>query len=350
MGVPGSGPPEEISPSLQSTGRRLHVWYLAADVPTKRRHAMKAVRCHEGQVNVVEIPRPTGEGVRVRIRSAGICGSDLHVVNSPFAPSHTLGHEIAGLLPDGKPVAIEPLAPCGACDGCATGDYQRCRAGLSMVFGIGRDGGMAEEVLVPERALVSLPSSVPASDACLVEPLAVAIHGLRLAGVRANMRVAVVGGGTIGLCAVAAVAALGAEVALVARHDSQRDAGARLGAAQPRGEYDLVIDAAGTRSALSEAVGLSKPGGALLLLATYWDGFEVPAFDLCLQEIRIIPASMYGRGDEGRDIDAAALLLGTRPDIAKTLITHRFPLDAVAEAFATATDRSSGSIKVVLEP
>ena len=219
-----------------------------------------------------------------------------------------------------------------------------------MVFGIGRDGGMAEEVLVPERALVPLPSSVPASDACLVEPLAVAIHGLRLAGVRANMRVAVVGGGTIGLCAVAAVAALGAEVALVARHDSQREAGARLGATQPHSEYDLVIDAAGTRSALSEAVGLSKPGGALLLLATYWDGFEVPAFDLCLREIRIIPASMYGRGDEGRDIDASALLLGTRPDIAKTLITHRFPLDAVAEAFATATDRSSGSIKVVLEP
>ena len=63
---------------------------------------MKAVRCHEGQVNVVEVPRPTGEGVRVRIRSAGICGSDLHVVNSPFAPAHTLGHEIAGRPPGRK--------------------------------------------------------------------------------------------------------------------------------------------------------------------------------------------------------------------------------------------------------
>ena len=80
-------------------------------------------------------------------------------------------------------------------------------------------GGMSECIVVPERCLVPLAPGVSARDACLVEPLAVAIHGLRLAGVRGDHRVAVVGGGTIGLCAVAAVTGLGAPVALVARHD-----------------------------------------------------------------------------------------------------------------------------------
>ncbi|MFP8873176.1 MAG: alcohol dehydrogenase catalytic domain-containing protein [Myxococcota bacterium] len=311
---------------------------------------MRAVRCSNGRVDLVDVPRPEGEGIRLRTRSAGICGSDLHMVSGPFAPAHTLGHEIAGVLPDGRAVAIEPLAACGHCDACTTGDYQLCREGLSTVLGIGRDGGMAEEVVVPERAIVPLPAGVDVADACLVEPLAVAIHGLRRAGVRNDLRVAVVGGGTIGLCAVAAVIGLGAPVALVARHDSQREAGARLGAAEASGEYDVVIDAAGTASALAKAVGLAKPGGTLLLLATYWDGFEIPAFDVCLREIRIVPASLYGRGDQGRDIDSAAQLLGSRPEIPDILITHRFPLEGVAEAFATAADRSSGAIKVVLEP
>ncbi len=311
---------------------------------------MRAVRCSKGHVDLVDVPSPKGEGIRLRTRSAGICGSDLHVVNSQFAPAHTLGHEIAGVLPDGTAVAIEPLAACGHCDACATGDYQRCREGLSIVLGIGRDGGMAEEVVVPERAIVPLPAGIAVEDACLVEPLAVAIHGLRLAGVRGDHRVAVVGGGTIGLCAVAAVTGLGASVALVARHDSQREAGARLGATEASGEYDVVIEAAGTSSALTDATALAKSGGTLLLLATYWDGFEIPAFDICLREIRIVPSSMYGRGDEGRDVDAAARLLASRPEIPEILITHRFPLEGAAEAFATAADRSSGAIKVVLEP
>ena len=93
-----------------------------------------------------------------------------------------------------------------------------------------------------------------------------------------------------------------------------------------------------------------RTGGTLLLLATYWEGFELPGFLLCLKEIRIVPASMYGMSDGTRDIDRAAALMGANPEIAKTLITHRFPLEAAREAFAAAGDRSGGAIKVLLEP
>lgn len=311
---------------------------------------MRAVRCAEGRPAVVEVPAPAGDGVRVRIRSAGICGSDLHLVAGAFPIAATLGHEMAGVLDDGTPVAVEPVVPCGHCLGCLRGDYQLCERGPAMVHGTGLDGGMADEIRVPERCLVALAPGVDVRDACLVEPLAVAVHGLRLAGLGAGPRAAVVGGGTLGLCSVAAARAAGVEVGLVARHDAQRAAGARLGAGEAAGSHDLVVDAAGTKSALETAVGLCRPGATLLLVASYWDGLELPGFALCLKEVRVVPASMYGHGPGGRDIDAAAALLARQPELARALITHRFPLDAAPEAFATAADRAAGAIKVVLEP
>ncbi len=311
---------------------------------------MRAVRARDRKVEVVEVDRPQGEGVRVKIRSAGICGSDLHLLESPFPLAHTLGHEMAGTTPDGTDVAIEPLLPCGACPRCIEGAYNLCARGPGIVMGAAHDGGMAEEILVPERCLVPLPAGVRASDACLVEPLAVAVHGLRRAGLRGGERVAVIGGGSIGLCSVVAAHAAGAKVDLVARHDAQRAAGARLGAGEPSDGYDLVIDAAGTKSALEQAITLCRPGARLLLVATYWAGLELPGMALCMKEVDVVPASMYGRAGVARDVDVAAGTLALNPEFAKTVISHRYPLEAAPEAFATAADRAAGAIKVVLEP
>jgi threonine dehydrogenase-like Zn-dependent dehydrogenase len=314
---------------------------------------MRAVRCGSGRVRVVDVPEPTGDGVRVRVRSAGICGSDLHLVGGGFPVAGTLGHEFAGELADGTAVAVEPLEPCGSCPPCTAGDYHLCRVGPAMLLGVGRDGGMAEEVLVPQRALVPLPRGLALRDASLVEPLAVALHGLRKAGLRGGTRVAVVGAGTIGLCATAIAVDAGADVTLVARHDHQREAGERLGArvGEPEPDSDLVVEAAGSPAALERAVTLCRPGGSVVLVATYWDGkLELPAFATCLREITIVPSSLYGRTGAERDVDLAATLLARRPEIAATLITHRFPLDAAVEAFACAAARSAGAIKVVLEP
>jgi len=312
---------------------------------------MRAVRRCEQRVQVSDVPRPTGEGVLVDIVASGICGSDLHLLSSPFAPSVTLGHEISGKLRDGTPVAIEPMAPCGSCEHCIAGHTNHCQLGPAMSMGVGLDGGMADQIRVPERAIVPLPSGLPLADACLIEPLAVAYHGIRLSGTGEGARVAVIGGGSIGQCAVAVAASLGAQVTLLARHDGQRQAGERLGAKlTAEADYDLVIDAAGSASALQQAVKLARPSAMLLLLATYWEGLELPGFELCMKEIRVIPASMYSQHGAVRDIDRATSILAANPTIAEAMITHRFPLDAAPEAFATAADRASGAIKVVLEP
>jgi threonine dehydrogenase-like Zn-dependent dehydrogenase len=310
---------------------------------------MRAVRCCDNQIQVVDVPEPTGEGVRVKIRSASICGSDLHLVSMGFASQNTLGHEFAGLLDDGRAVAIEPLVPCGTCDFCSEGRANLCRAGTGIIMGVGRDGGMTEEIWVPERSLVPLARSVAVEDACLTEPLAIAVHGIRQGGVHAGDRVAVIGGGSIGLSALVAARAEGAEVAVAARHPHQIEAARRLGGVDLEGEYPVVIDCAGTAEALEQAVRLCRPGGTLVLLASYWGGMTLPGFALCLKEIRIVPSSLYDHCHASSDFVRAAEILATVPDVADTLITHRLPLDEAPRAFEIAADRRAGAIKVVLE-
>jgi threonine dehydrogenase-like Zn-dependent dehydrogenase len=280
--------------------------------------------------------------------SVGICGSDLHLLqwNLPVV----MGHELAGTLDDGTPVAVEPLAPCGECPPCRDGAYNRCVLGPAMVMGVGREGAMAEECVVPASSIARLPAGIDLRDACLVEPLSVAVHGVRRGRVGPGRRVAVVGGGSIGQLALVAAQAAGSTVDLEARHDSQREAAGRLGAGPASDGYDVVIEAVGATSALSRAIELCRPGGRVVLLGTYWDGAVIQGHDLTMKEVELVPASMYSRAGPSRDFDVAAAILAERPDMARVLITHRFPLDAAAAAFTAASDRAGGAIKVVLEP
>jgi threonine dehydrogenase-like Zn-dependent dehydrogenase len=310
---------------------------------------MRAVRHTSRGIELIDVPAPTGPGVRVRVRSSGICGTDLVMTKGAPLP-FTLGHEFAGLLDDGSAVAVEPIDPCGTCDQCATGQHQRCRSGPEVFYGIGADGGLCDEMLVPIGSLHPLPPELPVADACLAEPTAVALHGLRVAGVGPGQRVAVIGGGSIGLLVVAGASAAGADVDLVARHPAQIEAGERLGAGTPRGNYDLVVDAAGSASALATGVELARPGGALLLLAVYFDEVPLQGVPLLSKELTVFNAMAYSHHDGGSDFGTAVELLAARPEIADTLITRRFSLDDAAEAFRAAADRASGAIKVVLEP
>jgi threonine dehydrogenase-like Zn-dependent dehydrogenase len=310
---------------------------------------VRAVRNTEQGIETVDVPAPEGPGSRVRVAGAGICGSDLHLVSFGPLPM-TLGHEIGGITDDGTPVAIWPLVPCGTCDRCLAGQVQQCRTVTSTIYGVARDGGMADEIVVEPSCLVALPPGLAPADAALVEPLACGLHGIRRAGVEAGQRVAVVGAGPIGLSALAAARAAGADVDVLARHDHQRLAGERLGAGvSPKGEYDTVVEAAGTTSAVATALELLRPGGTLLLLASYWDPVTFPAF-FTMKEPVLVGSQTHGAGASSRVIDDAAALLGATPDLVDTLLTHRFGLDDAAEAFRVAADRRAGAIKVVLQP
>jgi threonine dehydrogenase-like Zn-dependent dehydrogenase len=302
---------------------------------------------------VLDAPSPESPDglVRVRVRSAGICGSDLHLIEWGPLPV-TLGHEFAGVLDDGTEVAVQPQTPCDVCDCCRRGDPHLCREILSRTHGVSIDGGLADEVWVDPRACVPLPAGVHLDDAGLVEPLAVAVHGVGIAEVSPGMRVLVIGAGSIGLCAVAAAVATGADVDLAGRHPHQIEAGEKVGAATALGtDYDIVIDAAGSQSAIDRAVELARPGGTIVAMATYWSPIQV-GLGFTTKELRLRAASGYGvhRHSGVREFATAADLLAAVPDVVDALVTHRFGLDDAAEAFRVAGDRRSGAIKVQLIP
>jgi 2-desacetyl-2-hydroxyethyl bacteriochlorophyllide A dehydrogenase len=312
--------------------------------------AMLAVRVSgQGTVGVREVEPVAGDGVRVKVVSAGICGSDLHLMAMGF-PAVTLGHELAGLLDDGTAVVIEPVAACGECDGCRAGHEQLCREILQRIYGVGLDGGMADEIVVDPRCIIALPASIELTDASLVEPLAIAVHGFNRAGVTPGERVLVIGGGSIGLNALAVARHRGVVADLSARHGHQVAAGEALGADTSPGEdYDVVIDAAGTQSSIEEAFRRLRPGGRVLLLGSWWSPVQLGS-DVAIKEISLFASSMYGHHHGRREFAEAVDVLAARPDLGATLITHRFPLADAVEAFRVAGDRAAGAIKVVLHP
>ena len=211
---------------------------------------MRAVRNTESGITVLDIPEPSEAGVAVHVAGAGICGSDLHMLGWGPMPI-TLGHEVGGRLDDGTPVAVWPSQPCGECDRCVAGEVQQCRLGTRVYGSTYGDGGMAEAMRVDESCIVPVPQGVSPADASLVEPLACSMHTFRRGGVARGSRVAVIGAGSIGLGAAAVARWLDCPVDVAARHQTQADAARAIGAGvEPSGEYDVVVEAAGTSSAV----------------------------------------------------------------------------------------------------
>jgi len=309
---------------------------------------MRAVRSTPPGVTVVDVDEPDGPGEVVAIRSAGICASDLTYIRWGF--DKLLGHELAGVTADGTAVAVEGIFGCAGCEQCDQGLVNLCVHGPT-ALGVTSDGGMSEYFAVPASALVPLPDGLGVADACLVEPAAVAWHACRLAGVGPDQRVAVIGGGAIGLLAAAAACTMGAaDVAVDARHPHQRAIAERVGAGDPTGQYDVVIEAAGTESALHRATEVVRPGGTMAVLGVFPPDVTWPQQQCFMKEIRTVPSLGYCRHEGGRDFTDAAAMLAADPDLVDALVTHRFPLEDAAEAFRVASDKTTGALRVVVEP
>ena len=308
---------------------------------------MRAVRNTEDGVRVVDVDDPSGPVVMVVVASSSICGTDLDLIAAGLT-GFTIGHEFAGLV-DGVPYAVDPSISCGACDQCGAGHTQRC-VGPHANLGIFVDGGLCDRVIVPSANLVPLSPELPLEDACLVEPAGVAWHGARRATIAPGERVVVVGGGSIGLLVVAAVRHLGHDVALVARHPHQVEAGERLGAQRPAGDYDVVLEATGSESGLSTSAQLARPGGRVVILGVFAEAAPIPGALTLIKELSWIGAMAYGRRDGVRDLEEATALLASSPEIRTSLITHRFSLEESQEAFRVAAARFEGAIKVGLYP
>ncbi len=312
---------------------------------------MKAVRNPEGPVALVDVPEPepTEGTVVVDVRSVGICGSDVHLVAMGPLPV-TLGHEFAGTTADGARVTVRPYAACGRCPACAEGRRQQCPRLLGAMYGVSLDGGMAERIAVEAQCVIPLPDDLPMEHAGLVEPIAVAVHGVHRGGVAPGSRVLVIGAGPIGLCAVAAARHEGAEVdvaeSLAARGERAEALGARVGEGR---DYDVVVDCAGTQGSADLAVRAVRSGGVVSLVGTHWAPVALP-MSLQMKEVTLVPSFTYGEHGGVDEFETAMAVLGSTPQLAGTLITHRLGLDDAVKGFALAADATSGAIKVTLHP
>jgi len=325
---------------------------------------------------VDDVPRPVvgPDDVVVAVRSCGICGSDLHWWHGELMqPLACPGHEIAGevaevgaavtALREGDHVALEGIASCGTCSWCRAGTYNYCRS--MGIVGMTIPGGFADFVRIPARHCFPIPAGLGFAAAALSEPLGVAVHGVRLAGVTIGQRVLVLGAGTIGLAAVIAARASGAgEVLVTARRPQQRAAALALGAhrvlddaddaglreAAQESPLDVVIETVGgSADTLATAAATCRPGGVIVVLGVFTTSVPFPALHVVARELRVQGAMVYNRVGSRADFEIVQDLLardGRR--IGETLVTHRFALDDIAAAFRTAADKTSGSIKVTI--
>ena len=309
---------------------------------------MKAIKVIDKKPALVEVPPPSGDGVKIKVVSSSICGSDIHMMALDVFGDNIIGHEFAGVTEDGRAVAIETITGCGQCSACDEGHRTHCTAGI-YVMGVLGDGGMAEYVTAPAATLVELPTGLDIRIASLVEPLAVAIHGLDRARVREGDRVLVIGAGPIGLATGAALHSRGIAYDIAARHEHQKIAASKLSAGlKPEGHYDVVMDAVGSSASILQSAQMLKPMGRIGLVGTLWKTENLEP-EVCLKEAELIPAMGYHCKSPNRNFEEAGALLHRQPAVAEALVTHRFPLEGVTEAFTTAADRANGAIKVVFD-
>jgi (R,R)-butanediol dehydrogenase/meso-butanediol dehydrogenase/diacetyl reductase len=326
-----------------------------------------------GQIEVADVPRPEagpGEAL-VRVGYCGICGSDLEAFHTGmYEPGLIVGHEFAGTIVEigpgvsgwqvGDRVVANDAIPCGACGPCCAGRLDACES-LTMI-GVTHDGAMAEVVTVAAGGLHSLPPTVTLRQGALVEPLAVALHGVRRSRLKAGDRALVMGAGPIGLLTLQCALVAGARLAVVTEVDPVRAALAgRLGATavlDPARDNvsvalsdltagqgpDVVYICTGAPAAYVDAVSLVRKGGQIFVLGlcvepVAADFMSVVMNDLCIE------GSLAGREAFPAAID---LVVQRRVEV-EALVSHEIGLDEVVTAgFHTLDMPGSGAVKILV--
>ncbi|HUR13302.1 MAG TPA: alcohol dehydrogenase catalytic domain-containing protein [Mycobacteriales bacterium] len=320
-------------------------------------------------VTVTAVPDavlPGPDGAVVQVEATAICGSDLHFYDGdlPFYPM-AVGHEAIGTVievgPDvrrfapGDRVLVASVTGCGACDGCATGDPVTCVQGPK-VFGAGELGGAQAELLAVHAAdfqLLHVPEGLSDEAALLLtDNLATGWAGA--AGARGT--VVVLGLGAVGLCAYRSAEAQGADVigfdpvagrrARVARSVEGTVVDAVLEATGGRGA-DMVIDCVANDVSMNDAFASVRSGGTVSVVGLH--SMEPYPLSLMMGVYRSITLRMRTAPVHQTWPDLVPLVQSGALDTTG-IVTHSFPLDDAAAAYATVAARSADCMKVVLVP
>ena len=342
-----------------------------------------------GNFGIEEVPRPAagvGEAV-IRVTLTTICGTDLHIVRGeyPVRAGLVIGHEPVGVIEEigpgvtgyavGDRVIVGAITPCGQCHACLSGHLSQCGHGHGhdaiggWRFGNTINGAQAEYLLVPnaQANLAKIPDSLTDEQVVLLADIAsTGISGAESGGVRPGDAVVVFAQGPIGLCATVGARLMGASLVIGVDGDDARLAMAkRMGADMvldhravdvatevrrlTNGGADVAIEALGTQATFEGALRSLRPAGTLSSLGVYSGKLGLPydAFAAGLGDHRIVTTLCPGGKERMRRL--MELVRNGRVDLTP-LLTHRFPLDRISEAYALFGERREGVLKVAITP
>ena len=323
------------------------------------------------------IAEPGPGEVQVRVGATGICGSDLHayseggVGDTPCAYPMVLGHEPAGTVvktgpgvtgwAPGTRAALEPAIYCYHCEFCRAGRHNVC-ANIRFLSNNHLPGFFREYVNLPATNLLPIPDSLPLDLATVIEPLAVALHSMKFAAIEIGERVAVFGGGPIGLLTLACLKAAGAgRIWMVEPLAHRREAALRMGAdavldpneadaakeiyqaAGGRG-VDCAIDCAAKEHTTNDAIRAARNAGRVVITGIHSDVF-VP-FEVSPMRRKELTIFNVRRSND--EAERARDLLIERQGLFAPMITHRRPLSEIADAFVNAEHYADSAIKTVI--
>jgi alcohol dehydrogenase, propanol-preferring len=325
---------------------------------------MQAARIHEDltlRLDDVDTPQPGGGEVLVRIHAAGVCGTDLHILDGMIKPDPypmTIGHEAAGVveaagdgtsLRAGDRVAIYNKIFCGHCEQCLKGRQNICDTEADQL-GFNRDGGDAEFVVVPEQNAVPVPEGVDLETAAVLTCAGMtAMHATKLSNLRLGDTAVVDGIGGVGILVVQAAAHAGARVIAVADSEDKlqlaRDHGASDGLLVDTPEAyddladgvrsltagrgtDVFFELVGTTRSMAAGVRSLAKGGRFVSTGYTDQQLEIHPIEFILPESSFISTVAATRLDLQ---DAMAL---SAAGAMKVPIAGSFPLEGVSDALA----------------
>ena len=312
-------------------------------------------------------PTPAAGEVVVKVGRCGICGSDLHMTeDAAYGCQHgdVLGHEFAGEvvglgcevegLRTGDLVSVIPLRSCGACEHCRKGEVQWCAR-----FGL-QGGGYAEYALTRPNQCIKLPAELSLADGAIVEPLAVALHGVNLSGLKRGDKALVLGAGPIGLAVAFWAKRLGATVAVQDIAGFQRERALGMGAdafvvdpedpigsaeAGLGGKADVVFECVGIPGLIDQAVRQVRNRGTVLLLGLCTRPDPINSFAMLSKEVRLVTSAFFTVPEYQASLDA----LASGAIEPRLLITGTISLAETPEVFESLKRRTS-QCKVMIAP
>lgn len=310
------------------------------------------------EISEKPIPQPAHGEILLQIRRVGICGTDLLIFQGGMPervrPGRILGHEMVAVIAgaesssfqSGNRVVVEPTVACGQCHACRSGFNHVCEN--LRFLGIDADGALQEFWSVPANRLHAIPDSISDDHAAMIEPLAVAVHDVRLAAIRSNETVAVIGGGPIGLMIALLARRAGARVMLLETNAHRlafaRELNFQVGDAAMHDPVKLVHDFAngagadavfevsGSATGARLMTALAAVRGRLIAVGIQSRETSVDLFQIFYRELSLHGVRAYTR----EDFQEAIRLIADREVDLSRFVSTRFPLSKVQAAFELA--------------